>query len=46
MTGSPGTGKTLLARTLPSILPPLSLDEALDVTKTYDSRSGVFAGVR
>ncbi len=35
MTGSLGTGKTLLARTLPSILPPLSLDEALDVTKIY-----------
>src|SRR5690242_3873866 len=35
MRGSPGTGKTLLARTLPSILPPLSLDEALEVTKIY-----------
>jgi magnesium chelatase family protein len=28
-TGPPGTGKTLLARCLPSILPPLTLDEAL-----------------
>ncbi|MGH7237932.1 MAG: YifB family Mg chelatase-like AAA ATPase, partial [Candidatus Saccharimonadales bacterium] len=33
--GSPGAGKTLLARTLPSILPQLTLDEALEVTKIY-----------
>ena len=35
MQGSPGAGKTLLARALPSILPPLSLPEALDVTRIY-----------
>lgn len=35
MTGPPGSGKTLLARALPGILPPLSLDEALEVTKVY-----------
>lgn len=35
MTGPPGAGKTLLARALPSIFPPLSLDEALDVTRIY-----------
>ncbi len=35
MSGPPGSGKTLLARTVPSILPPLSLHEALDVTKIY-----------
>ncbi|WP_110513164.1 YifB family Mg chelatase-like AAA ATPase [Herpetosiphon llansteffanensis] len=35
MSGPPGSGKTLLARCVPSILPPLSLDEALDVTKIY-----------
>jgi len=35
MTGPPGSGKTLLARTLPSILPPLSLHEALEVTKIF-----------
>ena len=33
--GPPGSGKTLLARTLPSILPALTHDEALDVTKIY-----------
>lgn len=35
MNGPPGSGKTLLARCVPSILPPLSLDEALEVTKIY-----------
>ncbi len=33
--GSPGAGKTLLARTLPSILPKLTLDEAIEITKIY-----------
>jgi len=33
--GSPGAGKTLLARSFPSILPPLSLNEAIEVTKIY-----------
>jgi magnesium chelatase family protein len=35
MAGPPGAGKTLLARALPSILPPLSVAEALDVTRIY-----------
>lgn len=35
MVGPPGCGKTLLARTLPSILPPLSLEETLEVTKIH-----------
>jgi len=35
MVGSPGSGKTMLARRLPTILPPLSIREALEVTKLY-----------
>ena len=35
MSGPPGSGKTLLARGLPSILPRLTRREALDVTKIY-----------
>jgi magnesium chelatase family protein len=35
MIGPPGAGKTLLARALPGILPELSIDEALDVTRIY-----------
>ncbi len=35
MTGPPGAGKTLLARALPSILPHLTIEEALDVTRIY-----------
>lgn len=35
MTGPPGGGKTLLAKTLPSVLPRLSFGEALEVTKIY-----------
>lgn len=35
--GPPGAGKTLLARAFPSILPPLSLDEAIEVTKIYST---------
>ncbi len=33
--GPPGAGKTLLARTLPSILPRLTFDEAIEITKIY-----------
>ena len=35
MVGPPGAGKTLLARSLPGIMPPMSIDEALDVTRIY-----------
>ncbi len=35
MRGPPGSGKTLLARALPSILPPMTNNEALEVTKIY-----------
>jgi magnesium chelatase family protein len=35
MVGSPGAGKTLLARAMPAILPRMSIEEALDVTRIY-----------
>ncbi len=35
MVGPPGAGKTLLARAIPSILPRMTIDEALDVTRIY-----------
>ena len=35
MTGPPGAGKTLLARSMPSILPRMTTEECLEVTKIY-----------
>lgn len=35
MIGSPGSGKTMLARRLPSILPDMTFEESLEVTKIY-----------
>ncbi len=35
MIGSPGSGKTMLARRLPTILPPLTTEEALETTKIH-----------
>jgi magnesium chelatase family protein len=35
MTGPPGSGKTLIAKSLPGILPRMGIDEALEVTKIY-----------
>lgn len=35
MIGPPGTGKTMLARRIPSILPPMTLEEALETTKIH-----------
>jgi magnesium chelatase family protein len=43
LVGSPGAGKTMLARRLPTILPPLSRDEALEVTRLH-SVAGLLAG--
>ena len=39
LTGPPGAGKTLIAKSLPSILPSMSVDEALEVTKIYSVAS-------
>lgn len=35
LVGSPGSGKTMLAHRLPTILPPLTLDEALETTRIH-----------
>jgi magnesium chelatase family protein len=43
MLGPAGTGKTMMAKALPGILPPLSVDEALEVTRIY-SAVGLLAG--
>jgi len=51
MIGPPGSGKTMLARRLPGILPPLTLEEALEVTRIRGvagmvSPGGSLAGAR
>ena len=42
MTGSPGSGKTMMAKCMASILPPLELKESLELTKIY-SISGLLS---
>ena len=41
MIGPPGAGKTMLARTIPSIMPPLSERECLEVTSIYSVKGSV-----
>lgn len=45
LSGPPGTGKTMLAQTLISILPPLSFDEAIEATRVH-SAAGLLLGKR
>ena len=44
MVGPPGSGKTMLARRLPGILPPLSVEEALEVTHVWSVAGLLEAG--
>ena len=44
MVGSPGAGKTMLARALPGILPSLNNQESLEVTKIYSASGNIPAG--
>jgi magnesium chelatase family protein len=44
MAGSPGSGKTLLARAMPGILPEMSIEESLDVTRIYSVADQLPAG--
>jgi magnesium chelatase family protein len=39
--GPPGSGKTMLAKRLPTILPPMQLDEALETTKIHSVVGGI-----
>jgi magnesium chelatase family protein len=41
MVGSPGSGKTMLARAIPGILPTLSEEESLEVTKIYSASGNI-----
>jgi magnesium chelatase family protein len=44
MMGSPGSGKTLLARAMPGILPEMSIEESLDVTRIFSVADQLPAG--
>ncbi len=45
MSGPPGSGKTMLARRLPGILPPLTTPESIEVTKIYSAAGEADGGL-
>ena len=45
LVGPPGSGKTMLAKRLPTILPPLSLEESLETTRIHSVSGELKAGV-
>lgn len=44
MLGPAGTGKTMMARALPGVLPPLSVEEALEITRIYSAAGQLAPG--
>lgn len=44
LVGPPGTGKSMLAKRIPGILPPMNFEEALQTTKIYSASGNIGAG--